>query len=319
MNEKWLRNVSLRHYSSLKAGGRAERFRSCRTIDQLAEVAVECQKSGEHLTVIGSGSNILPSDQGVPGCVVWNATDSFRLNQPDVEVDCGLSLQELFLKAAQAKLGGLEFAVGIPGTVGGALVSNAGAYRSNISEFLTDIEVVFESKRQWVSPDFMEFSYRDSILRRKKPPSIVLLQVRMTLPVRDPKLIYDEARDYQRQRISKQPPSASAGSFFKNVVNEELALTIPGLTDGMRAAGVIPAGFLIEACGLKGQSFGGAKIGSRHANFLVNDRGATASEIRRLAEYSAQQVQDRFRVTLEEEVLYLGDWSTWITTGQLEA
>jgi UDP-N-acetylmuramate dehydrogenase len=102
-------------------------------------------------------------------------------------------------------------------------VSNAGAYRSSVQEFLTSIEVAFNGERQWVNPKFMEFSYRDSILRRPNPPSCALLRVRMKLPKGDPKKIYDEAREYQRQRISKQPPPASAGSFFKNVNDQILA------------------------------------------------------------------------------------------------
>jgi UDP-N-acetylmuramate dehydrogenase len=229
----------------------------------------------------------------------------------EVLADTGCGFQELFLKTAQSGLHGLEFAVGIPGTLGGALVSNAGAYRSSVSEFLTGLEIVENAERRWVEPGYLEFSYRDSLLRRPDPPPIVVLRVTMKLPQGKPKQIYDEAREYQRQRISKQPPSASAGSFFKNVVDPELAQRIHGLTDGMRKAGVVPAGFLIEACGLKGTCYGGAMIGARHANFLLNVRGATATDLRRLAELAQSAVQDRFGVTLEEEVLYLGDWSNW--------
>lgn len=316
MNDAWRPNVSLRLYSTLKAGGKADLFRHVPHVDLLAEVAAEAQRKNEFLMVLGWGSNILPSDQGVPGKVVWNTSTQFDIDGDEVTADCGLGFQELFLKTAQVGLGGLEFAVGIPGSVGGALVSNAGAYRSNVSEFLTSIEVVADGERTWVEPGYLQFSYRDSILRRADPPSIVLLRVKLKLPRRQPKAIYDEARDYQRQRIGKQPPSASAGSFFKNVVDAELARDLPGLTDGMRAAGVVPAGYLIEACGLKGLRLGGAMIGARHANFLLNVGGATASDLRRLAEYAAAQVKTKFGVTLEEEVLYVGDWSGWQMTGQ---
>ncbi len=311
------RKVSLRQYCTLKAGGPAERFFVATNLNDLAWISIESQVSEEKPLILGSGSNILPSDKGVSGLVVWNATSDIEIDGGQVLADSGLGFQDLFLKTAQAGLGGLEFAVGIPGSVGGALVSNAGAYRSNVSEFLTGIEVVVDGERKWVGPEFMQFSYRDSLLRQADSPAVTLLRVKLEMPFRHQKEIYDEAREYQRQRIGKQPPSASAGSFFKNVVDSDLAARIEGLSDGMRENGVVPAGFLIEACGLKGKRHGGAMIGAKHANFLLNVGGATASEIRALAEYAAKKVEDRFHVQLEEEALYLGDWSGWVAGGDL--
>ncbi|MEI8281078.1 MAG: UDP-N-acetylmuramate dehydrogenase, partial [Armatimonadota bacterium] len=256
------RQVPIRTYTTLKAGGNAEYFAIAHTSDDLKRIAEGCQTNGIQLTPIGTGSNILPSDDGVPGMVVVNLTSNLRF-EPDgaVTADAGVGFQELYLQAAQRGLGGLEFAVGIPGTIGGALVSNAGAYRSEISDFLTSLEITFDGKTQWVDPSWMQFSYRDSILRKPEPANAVIQRIKLHLDPREPKLIYDDGREYQRQRISKQPPSASAGSFFKNVVSEELSQTIDGLTDGMRKNRVVPAGFLIEACGLKGFRIGGAMIG----------------------------------------------------------
>lgn len=313
------RGRSLRLFTTLKAGGRAEAFTACRTRDELAAAAIYAQTHGMRTTVLGWGSNILPSDAGVPGFVLLNLASEIHLRTDGlVEVDAGTGFQDLWLKTAQANRAGLEFAVGIPGTVGGALVSNAGAYRSNVSEFLTELEVVREGRREWVSPDVMEFAYRDSVLRRPNPPQMVVLAARMRLPAGNPLEMYNEARDYQRQRIGKQPPSASAGSFFKNVYDQALADQLDNLPERLRSAGVVPAGYLIEQVGLKGRRYGGAMIGARHANFLLNVGGATATELRRLAEYAIAQVRERYHVTLEEEVLYLGDWSAWNTTGQLE-
>ncbi|MFM9874598.1 MAG: UDP-N-acetylmuramate dehydrogenase [Fimbriimonadaceae bacterium] len=306
-------------YTTLKAGGKAELFYVARTRDELSDSALWAQSEGVKQTILGWGSNVLPSDAGVAGFVTLNSAIGISVDSSGlVEVDTGAGFQNLFLKTAQAGLGGFEFAVGIPGTVGGALVSNAGAYRNNISAFLTEIEVVWEGRRRWLTPEFLELSYRDSVLRQVDAPAIVLLAARFQLEKRDAKQIYDDARDYQRQRIGKQPPSASAGSFFKNVVDNKLAQDIEGLTPGMQEAGVIPAGFLIERCGLKGKRFGGAMIGARHANFMLNVGGATASEIRRLAEHASAQVRNEFGVNLEEEALYLGNWQGWENTGVLE-
>lgn len=310
------RDVPLRLLTTLKAGGSAETFFQAADVDSLAAAAEHAHRQQAKTTVLGWGSNVLPSDKGVKGVVLLNTSRRIDVHpEGEVVADTGANFQELFLKTVQAGLRGLEFAVGIPGTVGGALVSNAGAYRSNVSEFLTSVEVVADGERGWVSPDYLQFSYRDSILRRVDAPPIVLLRIKLKLPTGNTWESYNEARDYQRQRISKQPPSASAGSFFKNVVDQEFAQTLPTLPDALKKAGVVPAGHLIEQCGLKGVRHGGAMVGSRHANFLLNVGGATATEIRQLAEHVAYCVHDRFGVRLEEEVLYLGDWSAHVSGG----
>lgn len=301
--------VDLRPFTTLRAGGAADFFLQASNIEELAEGAQWAWKRGLKVTPLGWGSNVLPADAGVSGLVLLNRATYLKVDEDGtVEADSGLGFGELFIKTVQAELAGLEFAVGIPGSVGGALVSNAGAYRSCVSEFLTGLEVVTPAGRAWVGPEWMGFAYRDSVLRRAGAPQAIILRVRMLLPQGEPKKIYDEAREYQRQRISKQPPSPSAGSFFKNVVDQELAQRIPGLSDGMRAAGVVPAGFLIQECGLKGHRIGGAMLGVKHANFLLNVGGATATDLRNLAEHAQEKVLETFGVTLEPEVLYLGRW-----------
>jgi len=306
------RKVDLRPFTTLKAGGPADYFVVATCADDLAKATQQAQDQDIKTTLLGWGSNMLPADKGVPGLVLHNLARRIAVAKSgEVIADTGCSFQELFLKTAQAGLRGLEFAVGIPGTLGGALVSNAGAYRSCVSEFLTGLEIVTQGERKWVDPEWMHFSYRDSVLRRDNPPQACVVRVRMQLPQGDPILIYNEAREYQRQRISKQPPPASAGSFFKNVTDHELAARMETLTAGMKKAGVVPAGYLIEAVGLKGFRMGGAMLGQRHANFILNVGNATATEIRRLALHAKARVQEKFGVELEEEVLYLGDWSNW--------
>lgn len=305
------RRCSLRKYVLLRAGGPAERLLRVAEASDLAGAAILCQQHQMPSTVLGWGSNVLPADKGVPGMVLINEAKRIEIEGDRVIADSGCSFQELFLKVAQRALTGLEYAVGIPGSLGGALVSNAGAYRSNVSEFLTRLEVVESGVLQWIAPERMEFAYRDSILRRADPPSIVIVRVEMRLPQGKAKDIYDEAREYQRQRISKQPPQASAGSFFKNVNDPLLAETLPSLPKRLREAGVVPAGFLLEAAGMSGSRCGGAMFSPRHANFIVNARNATAGEIRTLAEIAKHRVRQRFGARLDEEVMYLGDWSDW--------
>lgn len=307
------KSVSLRPYTTLRTGGEAEWFVEVSELGLFAAIAAAAQASNRAMLVLGWGSNLLPSDAGVKGLVILNRCRRIVVDPSTctVEAETGCGFQELFLKTAQAGLAGLEFAVGIPGTLGGALVSNAGAYRSNVSEFLTDLEIVYGGERRWVKPDWMGFAYRDSVLRRANPPSCALLRVRMRLRPGDPKAIYDEAREYQRQRIGKQPAPASAGSFFKNVYDQALADRLSRLPERLRAAGVVPAGYLIEHAGLAGAKQGGAVLSRRHANFMLNVGGATATDVRNLAERVKREVAAMFGVHLEEEVQYVGDWSAF--------
>ena len=301
-------NVPLGRYTTLRAGGAARWFFATNDLDCLAEVSTAAQILDIPHLIIGSGSNLLPSDRGVGGLVIVNACAKINLDGA-AYAECGCWFQDLFLRAAQRGFAGLEFAVGIPGTLGGALVSNAGAYRANIGELLEEIEIVRDGKRFWVKPDYLEFSYRDSILRRPNPPAITLLAVRLNLQQGDAKHIYDLAREYQRQRIKKQPPHPSAGSFFKNVYDSEFAERFSDLPEKLREAGVVPAGYLIERCGLKGALSGRSIVSQKHANYICNLGGAKASEIRSLAERVIAEVCAQFGVALEEEVLYVGDWS----------
>jgi UDP-N-acetylmuramate dehydrogenase len=301
-------NAPLRHLTTLQAGGTARCLVRARSLESFAEACSLAQCFGLPHVILGSGSNVLISDAGFSGVVILNGCTRIDVGD-ETYAETGCWFQDLFLAAAQANRAGLEFAVGIPGTLGGALVSNAGAYRANIADLLMLVEIVESGERRWVEPDYLRFAYRDSILRRPDPPPIALLSVKLDLPIGDAKEIYDRAREYQRQRISKQPPHASAGSFFKNVHSRELADSLEGLTSGMRESGVVPAGLLIEKCGLKGALSGRAGISRKHANFICNLGGATASDIRALAELAKREVMSKFGIALEEEVLYLGDWS----------
>lgn len=310
MLANWRSQVDLRPYTTLRAGGAAEHLIQPRTLEDLAEAAIVLQRSELPTTVLGLGSNVLPSDRGVPGVTLVNRCRNIQFGADgEVLADAGASFQDVFLKAAQAGLDGFSYAVGIPGTLGGALVSNAGAYRGEVSRYLTGLEIVEAGERRWVGPEWMEFGYRDSVLRRPNPPACMLLRASFRLPRGTSSQIYETAREFQRQRIAKQPPPASAGSFFKNVHSSKLAESLEELPETLKAAGVVPAGYLIERVDLAGFRHAGAMLSRRHANFIINVGGATATSIRELANMAKHKVLDQFGVRLEEEVLYLGDWS----------
>lgn len=307
---QWREGVSLAPWTTLRAGGPAERFALVRSHEELVETVCQVHQGDQALTLLGWGSNVLPSSRGVGGFVVVNQAEELQITpEGRVTASSGISFQKLFLKTAQAGLTGLEFAVGVPGTLGGALVSNAGAYRGSIGDLVTGIKAVSEGRLIETSPEILQLSYRDSVLRRPNPPRLIITQVTLQLKPGSPKEIYGLARENQRQRISKQPPPASAGSFFKNVNDRALAESLRGLPDPLKKAGVVPAGYLIEQAGLKGRRQEGCCFHPRHANFIVNLGGATPEAIRRLAEHAKKVVKAACGADLEEEVLYRGDWA----------
>jgi UDP-N-acetylmuramate dehydrogenase len=294
-------------HTTLRVGGPADYFVNATDPDTLAEVAIVAQKLGLRHFVLGEGSNVCVSDAGIRGMVLRNGCRNACIG-PLTYVDAGHNFMRLFVKTMQAGLSGLEWAVGIPGTVGGALVSNAGAYRGNIGGLVERIDVVEGACRRWVGPEWMEFSYRDSRLRRNGGTIAALVGVELRLTPAPRRLIRLKAKDLQMQRILKQPWEPSAGSFFKNVYDSALAQSLPRLPEALKQAGVVPAAYLSEMCGCKGYRVGGAAISPKHANFIVNLGEATATDIRQVAEYVKARVWERFEVRLEEEVLYVGEW-----------
>jgi len=303
--------MPLEGYSTLRSGGNADFAYIAYTAEDFAMVTLESQGKKQEFVILGSGSNVLISDKGIRGLTIINRSRNIKLLEGSVlEVDCGCWLQDVFLFAARRSLTGLEFAVGIPGTVGGALVSNAGAYRQSIGNLVQELEVISNGQRKWVEPSWMGFEYRDSRLRQNPNCGDSMLRARIMLKPGNQKVIYDEARSIQRQRISKQPPGASAGSFFKNVLNKELAKNLQFLPDHFKESGIIPAGYLIEAVGLRGFRTGRVGFSNLHANIIVNYGESSSMAIKDLAQLAKVKVLEAFGVDLEEEVLYIGDWNS---------
>lgn len=301
------RDEPMSRHTSLRVGGPASYYLYAPDAAIFAEVAVLAQRLGLPHFVLGEGSNVCVADSGIRGLVLHNGCRAAQIG-PMTTVDTGHNFMALFVKTMQAGLSGLEFAVGIPGTVGGALVSNAGAYRANICSLVEEIDVVDAGERRRVGPEWMEFSYRDSRLRRAGGRPAVLIGVTLRLVPASRREIRLKARELQMQRLLKQPWESSAGSWFKNVTDRALAESLPNLPAAMKAAGVVPAAYLSEACGCKGFRVGGAAVSGRHANFIVNRGGATADEIRQAAARVKTCVLERFGVRLEEEVLCIGEW-----------
>jgi UDP-N-acetylmuramate dehydrogenase len=288
--ERVLPDAPMSEYCSFRAGGRADclfvpggEAGFLRALERIRDADLPC-------FVMGAGSNLLVRDGGFRGVIVKPGARmrAVRVSGTRVTALCGASLAELAAAAAAAALGGLEFAHGIPGSVGGAVYMNAGAYGGDIGGVIESARVFLPSESAVVSlrREEMEFSYRSS---RFRSAGGVVLEASFALAPGDGADIRARMSEFARRRAEKQPLGLpSAGSFFK------------------RPAGGF-AGKLIEDAGLAGLSCGGARVSPLHAGFIVNEGGATASEIIDLAEIVRGTVFDRFGVLLHPEVRIIGD------------
>ena len=282
-------NEPMMKHTSFRAGGAARWFAVPETAEELKAVLAACRKADTPWYVIGNGSNLLVSDKGFPGVII--STDKFdrlEVNGTEISVGAGVMLSKLANTAYKAGLIGLEFAAGIPGTVGGACVMNAGAYGSEMINVLKSVTVLTpEGNVETLPAESLELGYRTSVIPKK---GYLVLEAVMSLTegnMEESKALMD---DLAFRRKDKQPLEfPSAGSTFK------------------RPAGHF-AGKLIEDCGLKGFTVGGAQVSEKHAGFVINKGGATASDIYNLCKEVEKRVKAEFGVSLEMEVKLLGEF-----------
>ncbi len=280
-------------YSTLKVGGPADALIQPGSRDELVRLVGRLTEEEVPWRVIGRGSNILVADEGVEGVVIVLGQNFAAIrevaaaNGRRVEVEAGCTLARLAHWCWERSLSGLEFAVGIPGTVGGAIMMNAGAWGGEISRVISSVTLVDAAGRleeRQLSP--ADFCYRGW----QRPHGKVVVSGVFALAEDERTAIAERCQRYARQRAAKQPKAvASAGSFFKNPAGEA-------------------AGRLIEQAGLKGLRVGDAEVSLVHANFLVNRGGAKAADFRELMKRVQREVRDKFGVELHPEVEFVGRW-----------
>ncbi len=289
-------NVGLCHYTTYHVGGTAEHFAEVTSIDDLRAVFHHARRGEMPFFLLGGGSNVLVSDRGVRGLVVRNLCGSFHFEPAEVTAESGMLLASLLNEARKRSAGGLEFLAGIPGSVGGALYGNAGAYGRSIGERLVRATILSPGGSEHVvGPDYFCFSYRHSAIKRTGD---IILDATLRLEPRDSPIIEEEMSRIIEERKGKHPcGGGSCGCFFKNVDS-------PG--PGSRK---IAAGKLLEEAGAKTMSFGNACVSEKHANFILNPGKATACEIKALAGMIQKRVYEKFSIILEEEVQFVGDFT----------
>ncbi|MBW4424450.1 MAG: UDP-N-acetylmuramate dehydrogenase [Nostoc desertorum CM1-VF14] len=279
-------------FTSYRVGGAADLYVAPRNLEALQASLKYAKERDLKVTTLGAGSNLLVSDRGISGLVI--ATRHLRFSNFDPQtgqltVAAGESIPSLALAAAELGWEGLEWAVGIPGTAGGAVVMNAGAHNSCIADMLVSAEVLSpDGTLETLTPEQLGYSYRTSLLQGGD--RIVTQATLQLAPGADPAKVVAITKEHKKHRLSTQPYNfPSCGSVFRNPKPYS-------------------AGWLIEQTGLKGYQIGGAQVALLHANFIVNRGGAKASDIFCLIRHIQHQVQERWSINLEPEVKMLGEF-----------
>ena len=308
----------MRDNTTMHVGGVADFYYEARKIEDLikaVDVAIEVDIP---YLILGMGSNLIFSDYGFPGLVIRNLTNNiaFMMEKSQVIVDSGANLQKLILESVSHNLSGLEFLFGVPGTIGGAIYGDAGANGQSIGDYVKYVTLLIPGEKGEKSQvvqykaDWFNFGYRVSKLKTmtgyKKP---VILSARIQLAQSRQEEIMRRLNVWKKKRVERQPDGWSCGSFFKNPIPEELSSFA---LVGRRSMPQLPkertAGYMLEKVGAKKMKEGGAKVSTKHANFIINSNEAKAQDIRKLAEEMRAAVRDKFSVDLEEEVEYVGQW-----------
>ena len=286
-------NVVLANYTTARAGGAADALLPVNSASELENAVKILWELETPFLILGSGSNILVSDKGLRGVALLNRTRNVKIDgrhePPTVWAESGANLVHITSQVSLRGYTGLEWAGSIPGTVGGAVYGNAGAFGADMAQSLLLVEILhLKNGRETWPVKQMDFAYRSSKLKREHPPAIILA-TRLSLGHSTSAAVQAKMAEYNAQRRRTQPPGASMGSMFKNPAGDY-------------------AGRLIEAGGLKGKRIGNVEISDIHANFFINLGMARATDIYQLILLAQKTVEDKFGVTLTLEIELVGDW-----------
>jgi UDP-N-acetylmuramate dehydrogenase len=290
--EKIKQNEPMKEHTSLKIGGPAEIFVRVSSVEELKEILKLCKTNKIPLTIVGNGSNILVLDKGIKGIVIKTNLKEIKIKNKENEnieitVDDGVQLGFLAQKLLKEEITGFEELSGIPGTIGGAIVMNAGAHGKEMKDIVTEITAIdYSGNIHIFTNEQAKFEYRNSIFSTGE---YIILQVKLLLKKGNKEEIKLKMNEYAQYRKEKQPIEyPSAGSTFKRG------------TDFVTAK-------LIDDAGLKGYSIGGAKVSEKHAGFVINTGNATAKDIIELVKYVQDKVYEKFGKKIELEIKILGE------------
>ncbi len=300
---KTSRREPLARFTTMRVGGPADLYAAAHNPFELRALVRFARARAIPLTLLGRGSDVVIADAGVRGLLVHVRAEGYEIAGDRLHADAGLPMAKAATVTAAGGLAGLEFGVAIPGNVGGAVWANAGAHESDVAAVLeTALVLQADGSESRLDGAALGLGYRDSRLKHAAPgtpgtpgtAADVVLAATFRLRREDPAALAARLDEIRRWRRAHQPLGIpSAGSFFRNPASGP------------------SAGALIDGCGLKGARIGGAVVSEQHANWIVNDRGASAADVRRLAELVEATVERETGVRLVPEVVFLGDWSAW--------
>ena len=301
---KFQKNVLLKNYTTFRIGGKAKYFFVAENKEDLIKAIKVAKILKLPFFILGGGSNILVSDKGFNGLVIKTQNTKYKILNTKIVAEAGTRLAELVNVSAKFGLIGLEWVAGIPGTVGGAISGNAGAFGKSIANIIKEVEV-FDAKELRIKNYELrdcKFGYRNSIF--KKNPHLIILSVTLQLKRGNKKEIKNKIRKNLEQRKRTQPLNfPSAGSVFKNPV----AFLAGELDKEDKSSSLsFAAARLIEECELKGKRVGNVKISEKHANFIVNLGRGKAEDVKKLINLAKKKVKNKFGINLEEEIQFLG-------------
>lgn len=285
-----LTDEPLKNHVTFRVGGAADYFVSPESAEEVQKIILLCKEAGMPYYILGNGSNLLVSDQGYRGVIIqiYKSMSEISVKGEFVTAQAGALLSAIAAKAAGESLAGFEFASGIPGTIGGAAVMNAGAYGGEMKDVLEQVTVLTKEGELLTIPrEELNMGYRTSKVAKNQ---YIVLEVVIHLAHGEQEKIREKMNELKEKRTTKQPLEyPSAGSTFK------------------RPEGYF-AGKLIEEAGLRGFQVGGAQVSEKHCGFVINKDNATASEVRELIRQVSERVKANSGVTLEPEVKMLGEF-----------
>ncbi|MBK6561641.1 UDP-N-acetylmuramate dehydrogenase [Candidatus Amarobacter glycogenicus] len=284
------RSENLARHTTFGIGGPADLFLTVRSADALARATNAAHSAGVPVFVLGSGSNILVADAGIRGLVLDNRARGEAHDDLVVRIESGASFAAFARKMCRTGLEGLTWAVGIPGTIGGAVVYNAGAYGGCLADVLRRVRLQLPGDGdQWVDAADLGMVYRGSAFTRGQVGGKAVLEAEVELSAGDAPTLLARAAAFDEKRLGAQPRGRNAGSTFKNPPDS-------------------PAWKLIDAVGMRGMRRGEAAISDKHCNFFVNEGNASAADVAWLIAEAQRRVSEQFGVALEPEVEFVGAW-----------
>ena len=298
-------DIPLRPYTRFDIGGPARLLIDVQAEESLPPLLAALRSAKDPVVLIGGGTNLIASDQGVAGAVIRYAAGTFTRADSAIHVQAGAELQDVVDFGIDCGLRGLETLTGIPGWVGGAIYGNAGAYGHSMQERVESVRFFDGSRFQEIGRDACEFAYRDSVFKRRKDWIIVSAVLR--LEPGNFEELRQTADEIAKIRNEKYPPSmCCAGSIFKNLLLADLPESVRArVPERVIREGKVPSAYFLEAAGAKGMRRGGIQVADYHANLIYNTGGGTSADLCALIELLKARVLAEFGLALEEEVQYV--------------